>query len=220
MTTAWSRGFWLAACLAACTVNEEGTATTFSSSSVGTSLGTSASSVGDSSGGAESESGTGEGEAGSSEGEASSGGGAESSPADSSGGAPICGDGVMDPTEMCDGDDVGDQSCAGLGLGGGPLSCLPDCSNFDTTGCMNQSQCGNGSKDGVEQCDGVDLGGQSCMTLGFDQGALTCTAACTFNTAGCSDMVCAPQFNQCDMIPCCEGLLCYPFDPPTCGPRP
>lgn len=205
--------------LAGCTVGEESSSTTFSS--VGTTMMSSSASAGsESSGGGGS---TGEstgGEAGEGEGDPSTVADVESGPADSSGGGHICGDGTKDPTEMCDGTDVGDQSCAGLGLGGGPLACLPDCSNFDTSGCMNQAACGNGTKDGTEQCDAGDLGGQTCQTLGFDMGQLACSATCQFNTSGCSDMICAPEFAECELIPCCEDLFCYPFNPPYCGPTP
>ncbi|MBD3313934.1 S8 family serine peptidase [Candidatus Woesearchaeota archaeon] len=47
--------------------------------------------------------------------------------------------------------------------------------------------CGDGIKNGAEQCDGSDLGGASCADFGFDTGTLGCTAACNHNTAGCSD---------------------------------
>jgi hypothetical protein len=48
--------------------------------------------------------------------------------------------------------------------------------------------CGDGVRDGTEQCDGTDLGGETCTTLtaGFAQGGtLTCNADCTFNTTDC-----------------------------------
>lgn len=45
--------------------------------------------------------------------------------------------------------------------------------------------CGDGIKASSEECDGVDLGGQSCTTFGFSNGAgLTCVA-CSFDTSGC-----------------------------------
>lgn len=47
--------------------------------------------------------------------------------------------------------------------------------------------CGDGVKNGAESCDGSDLGGQSCLGLGFTGGGtLTCNGDCTFNTSGCS----------------------------------
>ena len=45
--------------------------------------------------------------------------------------------------------------------------------------------CGNGAIDPEEQCDGANLNGQTCVTLGYERGALSCSAACAFNTSGC-----------------------------------
>jgi hypothetical protein len=48
--------------------------------------------------------------------------------------------------------------------------------------------CGNGVREGDEQCDGADLGGQTCasVTSGFVQGGtLACTADCKFDTSDC-----------------------------------
>jgi hypothetical protein len=47
----------------------------------------------------------------------------------------VCGNGVVDGTEACDGEDLGEQTCADRpGFVGGTLSCLADC-QFDTTMC-------------------------------------------------------------------------------------
>jgi len=46
--------------------------------------------------------------------------------------------------------------------------------------------CGNGVRDASEVCDGDDLGGQSCTSLGFDTGVLRCNNTCqSFITSGC-----------------------------------
>lgn len=46
--------------------------------------------------------------------------------------------------------------------------------------------CGDGSVNAVgEQCDGADLGGATCTSLGFPGGTLACTPACGFDTTGC-----------------------------------
>lgn len=50
--------------------------------------------------------------------------------------------------------------------------------------------CGNGVKDGNDSCDGGDLGGKSCASFGFKDGALACTATCVFDTGGCNPVVC------------------------------
>src|SRR5215470_12761406 len=76
-------------------------------------------------------------------------------------GDPYCGDGIIGGGEDCDGANLGGATCASLGYsGGGSLACTPGCA-FDTTacGCALVSSCGNGVKDGNEQCDGSDLGG-------------------------------------------------------------
>lgn len=49
--------------------------------------------------------------------------------------------------------------------------------------------CGNWVIETGEQCDGVNLGGQTCIGYGFDGGVLICTAHCLIN------------FNQCTLTP-------------------
>ena len=48
------------------------------------------------------------------------------------------------------------------------------------------TDCGNGVVDVDEQCDGVDLDGESCISLGFANGGdLTCLGNCAFNLSSC-----------------------------------
>jgi hypothetical protein len=65
----------------------------------------------------------------------------------------------------------------------GTLACTLSCT-FDTSACSN---CGNGVADAGEDCDGADLGGQTCEDLGFASGSLSCSGACTFDTSACSN---------------------------------
>ncbi len=52
--------------------------------------------------------------------------------------------------------------------------------------------CGNGVIDVGEDCEGIDLGGKSCQSLGFTDGMLLCDAeTCTLDTQMCFSM--APQ---------------------------
>ena len=44
--------------------------------------------------------------------------------------------------------------------------------------------CGDGIKSGAEQCDGKDLGGKSCASMGFAGGVLGCTKTCLLS--GCT----------------------------------
>src|SRR5215216_3769557 len=45
--------------------------------------------------------------------------------------------------------------------------------------------CGDDRVDPGEQCDGSDLGGNSCTALGFNLGTVSCDAQCRIVTAGC-----------------------------------
>jgi len=46
--------------------------------------------------------------------------------------------------------------------------------------------CGNNVKEGSEDCDGSDLGGATCVSLGYTGGSLSCNSDCTFNTSNCT----------------------------------
>jgi hypothetical protein len=56
---------------------------------------------------------------------------------------------------------------------------------ISTTTITIVSVCGNNIREGSEQCDGKDLGGQTCTSLGYSGGTLSCNPDCTFNTSGC-----------------------------------
>jgi formylglycine-generating enzyme required for sulfatase activity len=45
---------------------------------------------------------------------------------------------------------------------------------------------------GVEDCDGEDLGGETCASRGYTFGILKCTPACTLDVRGCGDAVVIP----------------------------
>lgn len=48
----------------------------------------------------------------------------------------ICGDGVIQPPEVCDGVDLGGHSCLDLGFVGGDLLCQANCLAFDVSACI------------------------------------------------------------------------------------
>lgn len=60
---------------------------------------------------------------------------------------------------------------------------LATCSN-DLDDCQNPP-CGDNEAGSGEQCDGTDLDGATCETLGFAGGVLSCGDGCVFDTAGC-----------------------------------
>lgn len=103
----------------------------------------------------------------------------------------LCGNGVVDEDEECDGEDLGESStCADLNLGSAdePLGCTADCT-YDFGQC---SGCGDGIVTPPEECEPpgdllekAELNGETCMSLGFDDGLLDCTEGCTFNTDSC-----------------------------------
>lgn len=100
-----------------------------------------------------------------------------------------CGDGVLQGSqgEECDGDDLGGQSCEALGFYGGVPGCTEDC-RFEASPCEPFGWCGDGVRQtfGGEECDGNDLGGQTCEGLGFPQGVLRCDGSCEVTTTTCA----------------------------------
>ena len=52
---------------------------------------------------------------------------------------------------------------------------------------FDPSTCGNATIDAGEDCDGPNLGGQSCPSLGYLSGTLACTPSCEFDTSSCSN---------------------------------
>ncbi len=47
--------------------------------------------------------------------------------------------------------------------------------------------CGNNIKESGESCDGTDLSGNSCTSLGYTGGSLSCSNSCTFVTSSCTN---------------------------------
>jgi len=100
---------------------------------------------------------------------------------------PVCGNALLEQTEVCDGTDLNNQTCVSRGFAAGTLLCSTDCGAFDTGGCT-AALCGNDLVESGEVCDGSDLNGQSCTSQGFTSGALGCQAGCTaYNISGCSN---------------------------------
>jgi hypothetical protein len=110
---------------------------------------------------------------------------------DSSGsdpGSAVCGDGTAQGTEACDGADLlGKNGCTDFNYdAGGPVGCLPTCAAFDLSACTGpRVTCGNNNAQQLEQCDGVDLQGFSCGSLGYAGGVLVCRPNCSFDVTGC-----------------------------------
>ncbi len=98
-----------------------------------------------------------------------------------------CGNAVREGDEKCDGNDFGGATCESLGMGAGTLACTSMCT-LDMTGCENSpksGECGNGTREAKEQCDGSDFGTITCKNLGLGEGDLLCTETCTIDTSKC-----------------------------------
>ena len=97
-----------------------------------------------------------------------------------------CGDGFVDPGEDCD-TDVGENSCLSLGHYNqvGTLLCTSLC-KFDRQDCGGR--CGDSNVDEAdgEQCDSLDLNGNSCQSLGHGGGTLQCTPTCQYDRSDCT----------------------------------
>ena len=125
----------------------------------------------------------------------------------------ICSDGVIyTGVEECDDGNTNDND-----------ACKNDCTN---------NVCGDNSVyTGVEVCDGSDLGGEDCVSQGYDIGILLCSIDCSsFDTSQCSMAVCGNNAvegtEECDdgnlingdgcdsncmleIPPCPDGMISY-----------
>jgi beta-lactamase superfamily II metal-dependent hydrolase len=80
-----------------------------------------------------------------------------------------------------------------------------------STALAGKPFCGDGAVKGEEQCDGADLDGQSCESLGFDAGTLACDLRCGFDTSACVTL----------SFSCGDGVVtgyeeCEPTDDAAC----
>lgn len=83
--------------------------------------------------------------------------------------------------------------------------------------------CGDGFVDlppfGNEQCDGEDLGGATCESLGFDGGELGCNLECRFNVSNCHNNPPPPPDPQPDPGDCLEVIQsCSDVTEDGCAP--
>ena len=132
-----------------------------------------------------------------------------------------CGNGKVEGTEQCDGLDMGKytyQTCASLKYSSGNLSCNADCT-LDTSACIGgttSSTCGNGTIQKYEQCDGINLNGKTCASLGYSGGNLTCKSNCSFDLTTCSNLYCGDRIcnNGEDSVSCSEDCSDVPIANP------
>jgi subtilisin-like proprotein convertase family protein len=76
----------------------------------------------------------------------------------------VCGDGEKQLSEVCDGADAGDLTCADFGFDGGTLGCSATCDEVVTTGCyMEYTQCYDGAA--VALADGANQAQASVVPI-------------------------------------------------------
>jgi len=102
--------------------------------------------------------------------------------------SPVCGDGVAAGDDLCDGDDLGGQTCIAQGFAGGGVLACDDACALNTDACLADEVCGDGFIGETEGCEGDDLAGQTCMSLGFADGDLACSDTCELDTSACTDV--------------------------------
>ncbi len=123
--------------------------------------------------------------------------------------ASACGNGVVEPGEVCDGARLNDKTCATeVGPGStGTLKCAENCMGYITSSCTASTTCGNGVIDGSELCDGTLLNGATCESeVGPGSvGNVLCGEGCGhYNLSQCS----APKScgnNKIDAGEVCDG---------------
>jgi hypothetical protein len=135
---------------------------------------------------------------------------------------PVCGNGLTEWPEECDGDDFGGLSCGTFvpcppGLTCDPAIGVLTCSTICTLR-DHCERCGNGLREGTEHCDRADLNGETCLTHGFEGGTLNCNEPgepaadlCRFDTTSC--------FNVCGNGNCSPTESCSSCES-DCGPCP
>ncbi len=106
--------------------------------------------------------------------------------------SPLCGDNKKEGTEICDGKDVGSETCISQGGVDGFLGCAANCLSFDTNNCVyaqknpSGSTCGNLKREYGEACDGSDTGIENCESQNAGSGILGCKSDCKqFDFVGC-----------------------------------
>ncbi len=100
-----------------------------------------------------------------------------------------CGDGIVQTGEECDTSNLGGKTCQLLGFDGGTLSCDSSCNLVNS--CFN-AVCGNGVKEGNEQCDGAQGVPASCAP---GTGTPVCDSPGTCTVTGCTGCSCPGNLN-------------------------
>lgn len=84
----------------------------------------------------------------------------------------------------------------------------------ENPGVPNGGICGNGETQEGEDCDRSDLNGETCLSLGFGEGTLSCHRLCRWDTRECGvcgDGYLNPNFEDCDVDAFPDDLDCEAY---------
>ncbi len=132
-----------------------------------------------------------------------------------------CGDSVIDQGEVCDSDDLDQATCQSESFTKGEISCDDQC-ELDLSGC---STCGDDTAEGsdttqtmYESCDGADLRGQDCVSVGQAAGILACNTDCTWDFDLClGGAVCLDDSECAGGQQICDNNVCRSCTMGECG---
>ncbi len=116
----------------------------------------------------------------------------------------ICGDNVAEGSEICDGSDLGGESCNTQGLGQGQLACTANCAAFDL------SNCGQAASDCCSAHAGTGCGDLACESAVCAADAFCCDTewddACA--SEALAEPACVASGGSCpDEAPCGNGAI-------------
>ncbi len=130
-----------------------------------------------------------------------------------------CGNGVIDPHEDCDGQNLDGETCESLGFGGGgELRCDYLCRWLDDSQCVDGAICGDGVAEDEEACDGEDLRELTCASLGLSGAGLRCENDCRLSIRYCGCERCDNRWDDDNdgLVDCndpdCAGVGACPLE--------
>jgi hypothetical protein len=102
----------------------------------------------------------------------------------------LCGNGILDPKEVCDGDlGIERLRCVDVGYAAGALACAEDCLALDESGCSATAICGDEEVSVGEVCEDGITTPPSCASMGEGSGDLGCLG-CEWSVTSCCAGAC------------------------------